>query len=71
MFASLIGSLLAGGVVVGMVQFFVQGYLAKSQLGFSFVTLSDALVVVPLLVAVGVVLAGLSANLAIRRHLRV
>jgi cell division transport system permease protein len=71
MFASLIGSLLAGGVVVGLVQFFVQGYLAKSQLGFSFVTLSDALVVVPLLVAVGVVLAGLSANLAIRRHLRV
>src|SRR3954465_12487341 len=43
MFASLLGSLLAGGVVVALVQFFVQGYLAKSQLGFSFVTLSDAL----------------------------
>lgn len=71
MFASLLGSLLAGGVVVAIVQFFVQGYLAQSQLGFSYVTLSDALVVVPLLVGVGVVLAGLSANLAIRRHLRV
>jgi cell division transport system permease protein len=71
MFASLLGSLLAGGVVVALVQFFVQGYLAKSQLGFSFVTLSDALLVVPLLVGVGVLLAGLSANLAIRRHLRV
>jgi cell division transport system permease protein len=71
MFASLLGSLLAGGVVVGIVQFFVQGYLAKSQLGFSFVSLSDALLVVPLLVGVGVLLAGLSANLAIRRHLRV
>jgi cell division transport system permease protein len=71
MFASLLGSLLAGAVVVGIVQFFVQGYLAQSQLGFSFVTLSDALVVVPLLVGVGVVLAGLSAQLAIRRHLRV
>ncbi|WP_210509228.1 permease-like cell division protein FtsX [Naasia sp. SYSU D00057] len=64
-------SLLAGAVVVGIVQFFVQGYLAQSQLGFSFVTLSDAFIVVPLLVAVGVVLAGLSANIAIRRHLRV
>jgi cell division transport system permease protein len=71
MFASLLGSLLAGAVVIGIVQFFVQGYLAQSQLGFSFVTLSDAFMVVPLLVAVGVVLAGLSANIAIRRHLRV
>ena len=71
MFASLLGSLLAGGVVIGIVQFFVQGYLAETQLGFSFVTLSDALIVVPLLVGVGVLLAGLSAQLAIRRHLRV
>jgi cell division transport system permease protein len=71
MLASLIGSLLAGGVVVAIVQFFVQGYLAETQLGFSFVTLSDALIVVPLLVGVGVLLAGVSAQLAIRRHLRV
>jgi cell division transport system permease protein len=71
MLASLVGSLLAGGVVVAIVQFFVQGYLAESQLGFSYVTLKDALIVVPLLVGVGVVLAGLSAQLAIRRHLRV
>jgi cell division transport system permease protein len=71
MFASLVGSLLAGAVVVGVVQFFVQGYLAESQLGFSFVSLQDALLVVPVLVVVGVLLAGLSAQLAIRRHLRV
>jgi cell division transport system permease protein len=69
--ASLVGSLLAGGVIVALVQFFVQGYLAKTNLGFSFVTMSDALVVVPLLVGVGVVLAASSANIAIRRHLRV
>ncbi|WP_210479168.1 permease-like cell division protein FtsX [Naasia sp. SYSU D00948] len=71
MLASLVGSLLAGGVVVAIVQFFVQGYLAESQLGFSYVSLSDALLVVPLLVGVGVLLAGLSAQLSIRRHLRV
>ncbi|THG28545.1 permease-like cell division protein FtsX [Naasia lichenicola] len=69
--ASLVGSLLAGGVIVALVQFFVQGYLAQTNLGFSFVTMSDALVVVPLLVGVGVVLAAGSANIAIRRHLRV
>jgi len=69
--ASLVGSLLAGGVIVTLVQFFVQGYLAKTNLGFSFVTMSDALVVVPLLVGVGVVLAASSASIAIRRHLRV
>jgi len=73
-FASLIGALLAGGVVVGMVHFFVQGYLATGEYGasgFSYVTLSDALMVVPLLVLIGVLLAAISAQLSIRRHLRV
>ncbi len=69
--ASLVGSLLAGGVVVGLVHFVVQGYLAQSQLGFSFVTMQDAFIVVPLLIVVGVLLAAVSAQLSIRRHLRV
>ncbi|BDI23344.1 permease-like cell division protein FtsX [Herbiconiux sp. L3-i23] len=70
-FASLLGALLAGGVVVAIVQFFVQGYLATTQLGFSYVTMSDALLVVPLLILVGVLLAAVSAQISIRRHLRV
>lgn len=69
--ASLVGSLLAGGVVVALVHFVVQGQLAQSQLGFSFVTMQDALIVVPLLIVVGVLLAAVSAQLSIRRHLRV
>jgi cell division transport system permease protein len=69
-FAGLIGSLLAGAAVVGIVQFFVQGYLAKS-LSFTFVDLGDALLVVPLLVGVGVLLAAVSAAIAISRYLRV
>jgi cell division transport system permease protein len=69
--ASLIGALMAGGVVVGIVQFFVQGYLATTQLGFSYVTVSDALLVVPLLILVGVLLAAISAQISIRRHLKV
>lgn len=69
-FAGLLGSLLAGGAVVAIVYFFVQGYLAES-LSFTFVGLDDALLVVPLLVAVGVLLAAASAAIAIRRYLRV
>ncbi|MGR0318132.1 permease-like cell division protein FtsX [Agromyces sp. ZXT2-3] len=69
-FAGLLGSLLAGGAVVAIVYFFVQGYLSES-LSFTFVGLDDALLVVPLLVAVGVLLAAASAAIAIRRYLRV
>ncbi|MFE6967557.1 MULTISPECIES: permease-like cell division protein FtsX [unclassified Agromyces] len=69
-FAGLIGSLLAGGAVVAIVQLFVQGYLAEN-LSFTFVSLSDALLVVPLLVVVGVLLAAASAGIAITRYLKV
>jgi cell division transport system permease protein len=68
--AGLIGSVLAGAAVLGIVHFFVQGYLSQS-LSFTFVDLGDAWLVVPLLVAVGVLLAALSAGVAIRRYLRV
>ena len=50
--------------------FFVQGYLAEN-LSFTFVGVNDALLVVPLLVAVGVLLAATSAGIAITRYLRV
>ena len=69
-FAGLLGSLLAGGAVVAIVHFFVQGYLAE-RLSFTFVDLGDALLVVPLLVVVGVLLAAASAGIAITRYLKV
>jgi cell division transport system permease protein len=70
--ASLIGSLLAGGAVVAIVHFFVRGYLVKS-VGNStgVVGLDDALVVVPILIAIGAVLAATSAGVAISRYLKV
>jgi len=68
--AGLIGSVLAGAAVLGIVHFFVQGYLAQS-LSFTFVDLGEAWLVVPLLIAVGVLLAAVSAGIAIRRYLRV
>ncbi|MFC0681141.1 permease-like cell division protein FtsX [Lysobacter korlensis] len=69
--AALIGSVLAGAAVVSLVHFFVQGYLSSSLPDTSFVSLDDALLVVPVLFGVGVVLAALSANVAIRRYLKV
>ena len=71
-FAALIGSLLAGGAVVAIVQFFVQGYLQSTlQATTTLVGLSDALVVVPILLVVGGALAAASAGVAISRYLKV
>lgn len=71
-FAALIGSVLAGVSIVAIVQFFVQGYLTTAlQSTTALVGLSDALVVVPILVAVGALLAAASAGVAISRYLKV
>ena len=71
-FASMIGSLLAGGAIVAIVQFFVQGYLSKA-LGSTttLVGLNDALIVVPVLIVLGAALAAASAGVAISRYLKV
>ncbi|WP_309617482.1 permease-like cell division protein FtsX [Salinibacterium sp.] len=71
-FASLIGSLLAGGAIVAIVKFFVQGYLSTT-LGptTTLVGMSDAMVVVPILIVVGAALAAASAGVAISRYLKV
>ncbi len=69
--AALIGSVLAGITVLVLIQFFVQGFLAQSLPFTSFVGLSDGMLVVPLLIAVGVVLAAAASGLAIRRYLKI
>ena len=69
--AGVIGSLLSGAAIIGIVQFFVQGFLA-SQLPFTtFVGLGDALALLPGLVLVGAGLAAVAAATSIRRYLRV
>ena len=71
-FAATIGSVLAGGAIVGIVHFFVQGYLSTAlQNTTTLVGLSEALVVVPILVVVGITLAAASAGVAISRYLKV
>jgi cell division transport system permease protein len=69
--AGVIGSLLSGAAIIGIVQFFVQGFLA-AQLPFTtFVGLGDALALLPGLVLVGAGLAAIAAASSIRRYLRV
>lgn len=70
-FAATIGSILSGAAVLAIVQFFVQGYLAERLPFTSFVGLTDGLLVVPMLLAAGIVLAALASGLAIRRYLRI
>jgi cell division transport system permease protein len=69
--AALLGSLLAAGAVLGLVQFFVQGFLVERLPFTSFVSLSDGMLVVPLLIAAGVVLAAVASGLSIRRYLKI
>jgi cell division transport system permease protein len=71
-FAALIGSLLAGAAIVVIVQVFVKGYLATTiGATTTLVGLDDALVVVPILIVLGGVLAAGSAGFAINRYLKV
>ena len=70
--AAFVGSLLASAAIVAIVQFFVQGYLSTTlQNTTTLVGVSDAVVVVPILIAVGALLAASSASVAISRYLKV
>lgn len=70
MLAALIGAALAGLAVVLLVQFFVRGYLVDALPTVGFVGVEDALLVWPILLGVGALLAALSASAAIRRYLK-
>ncbi len=70
--SALIGSVLAGVALLLIVQFFVKGELSSVLGGGGLlIGLRDTLVVIPILVVVGVLLAALSASVAIRRYLKV
>lgn len=69
--AALVGSVMASGAIVAIVHFFVQGYLRVTLPTTNFITLTDGLIVVPILVIVGCALAALSAKFAISRYLKI
>lgn len=70
-FAAVIGSALASGALVAAMHFGVNGYL-RTRVAFiqSWVGMGEVLVIIPVLVGIGVVLAALAAGFAIRRWLR-
>ncbi|MCC2034138.1 permease-like cell division protein FtsX [Microbacterium allomyrinae] len=70
-FAALIGSLLASGAVLAGVHFGVNMYLrGRVEFVTTWVGMAEAWLVVPVLIVLGVLLAAVSAGVAIRRWLR-
>ncbi|MEY2849820.1 MAG: hypothetical protein RI885_2487 [Actinomycetota bacterium] len=70
--AALVGSVLASVAVIAIVRFFVQDYLGGAlSTTTSFIGLRDALMVAPILLGVGALLAAASAGVAINRYLKV
>ncbi|NHI16613.1 permease-like cell division protein FtsX [Microbacterium excoecariae] len=68
--AAFLGAALASATVLVAVRFGVQEYLAREAGAIPWIDLADAWFVVPIVVGLGVVLAALSAGVAIRRWLR-
>lgn len=69
--AAVFGAILAGGATLAIVRFFVTDFLTDTVPFTSFITLQDAYIVPPILLAVGVILSAIAAKVAITRYLRV
>lgn len=69
--AAAIGAILASGVLWAVLQFVVTDRLAAENPGIAFIDASEMLWVAPLLILIGVLLAGLSSLLTLRRYLKV
>lgn len=69
--SALIGAVLACGAVFSLVHFFVQGYVRDAIMSINFIGTPEAFIVMPLLIVVGVLVAAVSANIAITRYLKV
>lgn len=69
--AAALGSVLAGIVLGVGVHFGVSGWLQSRMAGVNLVTVGDVAVVTPILIAVGVIMAGASSWLTLRRYMKV
>jgi cell division transport system permease protein len=72
MIAAFAGAFLASGILMAFTHFAVQGWL-KNSLRFidNYVDVGDALSVIPFLFVVGLLIAGVSSFLSLRRYLKV
>ena len=66
-----VGAVLASGFLVGFIGYFVQGYVGDRFNIGGLVGTGDGLGVAPGLLAVGVLLAGVSSLITLTRYLRV
>ncbi|HRO29478.1 MULTISPECIES: permease-like cell division protein FtsX [Micrococcaceae] len=69
--AALLGAVLASGTSWAIAEFFIGDWLTRQYPGTGFIAGGDALMLVPLLLAVAVVLAAASSLLTLRRYLKV
>lgn len=69
--AAVIGAVLASGALWAISHFFVGGWLATEYPDTAFISSSQAVLLAPGLVLLGVVLAGVSSILTLRRYLKV
>jgi cell division transport system permease protein len=69
--AATLGALLSAGAVIASVRFLVQDFLAVRLPFTAFVSVEQAALVIPWLIAGGVILSALASAVAIRRYLKV
>lgn len=69
--AALIGAVLASGALWAVAKFLIAGRLAQDYPDTAFISTGEVFVVAPGLLALGVVLAGVSSVLTLRRYLKV
>ena len=69
--AATVGSVLASGALVAVTHFEIQGRLSNTLRIFNYVGVADALAVVPWMILVGVLIAGVSSFVTLLRYLKV
>ncbi|AUG77513.1 cell division protein FtsX [Kitasatospora sp. MMS16-BH015] len=69
-FAALLGAVLASGLLLAG-HYFVQNFLAQRVQFIQFIGLSSVLQVIPLLVVIGMAMAGIAAFFTLRKYLKV
>ena len=69
--AATVGAVLASGALVAVTHFEIQGRLSHTLRIFNYVGVADALAVVPWMILVGIVIAGVSSFVTLLRYLKV
>ncbi|GAA4282823.1 permease-like cell division protein FtsX [Brevibacterium daeguense] len=69
--AAALGAALAGAVLALVVHFGVAGWLQAQAAGFELVSVGDVLIVTPLLIGIGIIMAGVSSVITLRRYMKV